>query len=179
MFPSFHYLAHITFTLATFGGTNPLPSVKIIDVHPWHAYEPPSRPRAALNCHQKQSSPANLYYILQQQINNKHTMATIEKILAQNPSPGVLADQPIIQTVEAGSDAFYALLKTSNVIGTVYMLMNYVNGTGRKNIKSIVIAKLSFRAGQFIGFLYYLVVELQDYAGPSSASPEGGTVGVA
>lgn len=105
-------------------------------------------------------------------IRNGKTNSLMDEIINNQigtPSPfddGDDSQNRIDGVLKPGDDAFYALLATPNVIGTVYMLMNYTNAIGRKTISEISYFRLSPRFG------YHLYIKVENV--PST--PPGDTV---
>lgn len=96
------------------------------------------------------SDPSALTYILRQQIINKETVKIVNNILGQDPEDTDPPDLPMFKDLQPGSEEFFAMVNSPNVIGTVYMLRDYVNSLKRKTIQSIRIAKLPRPPGKAV-----------------------------
>lgn len=126
-------------------------------------------------CKEQKADPSELRWIFRQFITNEFTKAIIDKIFAGPEYTSLAADAPYTTTVKPTDDAFFALLKTPNVVGPVYMLLDHPNGLRRKTIKDIIVkSEPTTRAfGKLFDTRhYYLIIEFDDFV---QQSPIEGT----
>lgn len=107
------------------------------------------------------TDPSELYWIFRQYITNVYTQRIMDRIFSDTQYTSLPADESYITTVRPGEEAFLALLKTPNVVGPVYMLMDYPNGLRRKTVKDIIVktSPVNWKPRRRD---YYLVIELED-----------------
>lgn len=127
-------------------------------------------------CKHEDLPTKNLRYILHNDVLNSDTTTLINDLVAKLDIRLASEDSftrsftPSVNPSSIADEAFFVFLQTPNVIGTLYMLMTYVQGLGRKTIKSIGVWKgpKLVNADSLFGQLwkedgYYMWIELEDY----------------
>lgn len=124
-------------------------------------------------CRAQGKPPSGLKLIIKDRVTNRQTESIIEKATLDQKE--VQEDTDVYSATLSPSsegvlgEAFFAMLGSPNVIGVVYMLMDYINGVGRKTIKNIGLKK--FDPHDYLDPIHYFVwIELEDHRAGSDPS---------